>query len=110
MVRLHTACHAAPKKVWQFFAAARHVAGSAGGSYGNPVFKTCSHFCNFTQSGGTFYPLLGFAASFMGGDVKHTLPSYREGEQLGRATMAVSGMGAHFPQDIMLMGVRWDVA
>jgi putative transposase len=28
----------------------------------------------------------------------------------GRATMAISFKGAHFPQDIILMGVRWYVA
>ena len=30
-------------------------------------------------------------------------------EQRGRARM-ISFKGAHFPQDIMLMGVRWDAA
>jgi len=32
------------------------------------------------------------------------------GAQQGRATMAISFKGAHFPQDILLMGVRWYVA
>jgi putative transposase len=31
-------------------------------------------------------------------------------EDKGRATMAVSFKGAHFPQEIILMGVRWYVA
>src|SRR5499427_7864681 len=31
-------------------------------------------------------------------------------EKRGRATMAVSFKGAHFPQDIILMGVRWYLA
>jgi transposase-like protein len=30
--------------------------------------------------------------------------------QRRRATMAISFKGAHFPQDIILMGVRWYVA
>jgi putative transposase len=30
--------------------------------------------------------------------------------QRRRATMAISFKGAHFPQDIILMGVRWSVA
>jgi putative transposase len=33
-----------------------------------------------------------------------------EGEHKGRETMAVSFKGAHFPQDIILMAVRWYVA
>jgi hypothetical protein len=32
------------------------------------------------------------------------------GAQRGRATMAISFKGAHFPPDIILMGVRWYVA
>jgi len=32
------------------------------------------------------------------------------GAQRGRAMMAISFKGAHFPQDIILMGVRWYVA
>jgi putative transposase len=32
------------------------------------------------------------------------------GGQRGRTTMAISFKGAHFPQDIILMGVRWYVA
>jgi hypothetical protein len=32
------------------------------------------------------------------------------GAQRGRTTMAISFKGAHFPQDIILMGVRWYVA
>src|SRR5262249_55321596 len=32
------------------------------------------------------------------------------GAQRGRTTMAMSFKGAHVPQDIMLMGVRWYVA
>jgi len=33
-----------------------------------------------------------------------------QGVQKGRATMAISFKGAHFPKDIILMGVRWYVA
>src|SRR5437763_11330790 len=33
-----------------------------------------------------------------------------QGEQRRRATMAISFKGAHFPPDIILMGVRWYVA
>jgi transposase-like protein len=33
-----------------------------------------------------------------------------EGVQSGRETMAVSFKGAHFPQDIILTGVRWYIA
>ena len=29
---------------------------------------------------------------------------------MGRATMAVSFKGAHFPKEVILMGVRWYVA
>jgi hypothetical protein len=29
------------------------------------------------------------------------------GAQRGRTTMAISFKGAHFPQEIILMGVRW---
>ena len=32
------------------------------------------------------------------------------GAQTGRTTMAISGKGAHVPQEIMLLGVRWYVA
>jgi transposase-like protein len=32
------------------------------------------------------------------------------GAQRGRTTMAISFKGAHFPQDIILMGIRWYVA
>jgi putative transposase len=32
------------------------------------------------------------------------------GDAGGRATMAISLKGAHFPQEVMLMGVRWSVA
>jgi putative transposase len=28
----------------------------------------------------------------------------------GSETMAISCKGAHFPKEVMLMGVRWDVA
>ena len=31
-------------------------------------------------------------------------------QERGRATMAVSFKGAHFPQEVILMGVRWYVA
>ena len=36
--------------------------------------------------------------------------SLNERVQRGGAMMAVSFKGAHFPQDVMLMGVRWYVA
>src|SRR5882672_6747923 len=32
------------------------------------------------------------------------------GDAGGRVTMAISFKGAHFPQDIILMGVRWYLA
>jgi hypothetical protein len=34
-------------------------------------------------------------------------PTVMQSTQIGRATMVVSFKGAHFPQEIMLMGVRW---
>src|SRR4029453_12270520 len=37
-------------------------------------------------------------------------PSMTNGASWGRTTMAVSFKGAHFPQEIILMGVRWYLA
>src|SRR5262245_28867325 len=37
-------------------------------------------------------------------------PAVSNGASCGRATMAVSFKGAHFPTEVILMGVRWYVA
>jgi hypothetical protein len=37
-------------------------------------------------------------------------PTVTRGAKRGRATRAVSVKGAHLPQDVILMGVRWYVA
>src|SRR5215813_2784577 len=54
--------------------------------------------------------LWGFVANFPWRQfVVWSLPVTR-GRKRRRATMAVSFKGAHFPKDIILMGVRWYVA
>src|SRR5207245_2084838 len=40
----------------------------------------------------------------------YDLPLRRSRTKRGRATMTISFKGAHFPSDIILMGVRWYLA
>src|SRR6266849_3257176 len=53
---------------------------------------------------------LGCVANFHLSRFRVCSPAVTQGAQRGRATMAISFKGAHFPKDIILMGVRWYVA
>src|SRR5262249_5509395 len=53
--------------------------------------------------------LYGFVASFHSRPFEVCSPPVIHGEQRGRARIAISFKGAHFPQDIILMCVLWYV-
>jgi putative transposase len=56
------------------------------------------------------YRPLGSVAIFHLGRFRVCSPAVIQSETSGRETMAVNFKGAHFPQDIILTGVRWYVA
>src|SRR5215471_9450402 len=59
---------------------------------------------------GTTMHVNGFCRNFHLRRFAVSVPSMRNGDSGGSTPMAISFKGAHFPQDIILMGVRWYVA
>lgn len=67
------------------------------------ITTMCTQPCMGTRAGDS-------VANFHLSRFRVCSPSVAQGDKRGRATMAVSFKGAHFPQDIILMGVCWYVA